>query len=50
VRVFYPVLTDNVDRGATLESTLAIMQRNAVRLARRARWMEQEAVSQPWPD
>jgi hypothetical protein len=50
VRMFYPVLQDNLARGETLESTLALMQRNAARLARRARRMEEEAICQPSPD
>jgi hypothetical protein len=50
LRVFHPVLEENLDRGATLESTLAIVERNAARLARRARRMEEVAICQPSPD
>jgi hypothetical protein len=50
VRVFFPVLVENLDRGATLEETLAIVQRNAGRLARRAKTIEEDAIYQPSPD
>jgi hypothetical protein len=50
VQVFYPVLVDNLERGATLESTLVIVCRNAARLARRARSIEEVAICQPSPD
>jgi hypothetical protein len=44
VRVFYSVLMENLERGASLESTLAIVQRNSGRLARRTRLLEEEAT------
>ena len=50
VHVLYSVLQENLERGATLEETLAIVRRNAGRLARRARRMEEEAVCGPSPD
>jgi hypothetical protein len=50
VRVFYPVLVENLERGATVEDTLAIVRRNAGRLARRARLLDERAISQPSPD
>ena len=40
VRVFYPVLVENLERGATVEETLTIVRRTAGRLAIRARRME----------
>jgi hypothetical protein len=47
VRVFYPVLRDSLDRGASLEGTLDIVRRNAARLARRARLLDEESVCRP---
>lgn len=50
VRMFYPVLQDNLERGATLEATLTIVERNSARLAKRARLLEEQAVCQPSGD
>jgi hypothetical protein len=47
VRVFFSVLQENLERGATLDETLAIAQRNAGRLARRARLLEEPVHCQP---
>jgi hypothetical protein len=44
VRVLFRVLQENLDRGATLEETLAIVQRNSGRLARLARLLEEQGT------
>lgn len=44
VRVFCTVPQDNLQRGATLEYTLGVIERNAARLAPRARLRYEEAT------
>jgi uncharacterized protein (TIGR02996 family) len=50
VRVFFPVMRENLSLGATLEETIAIVRQNAIPLGRRARLMEVQVISQPSPD
>jgi uncharacterized protein (TIGR02996 family) len=49
VRVFFPVMRENLSLGATLEQTIAIVRLDSVPLGRRARLMEEQADSHAGP-
>jgi hypothetical protein len=47
LRVFWPAIRETLAVGRTLESSLDVVRRNAKRLGRRAREVEERVVTDP---